>query len=119
LRYSRVDFHVSAHCYTHTLVTCLQQIKTWSKSSKGHTVIPIILEFNIPDHPLIFLSDAKNKVIFLMDYDPITGLIRNPYRADGHDNLKKWDNFTNSVRGEPDTAFLERGDPRGENLGFI
>jgi hypothetical protein len=57
--------------------------------------------------------------MFLMDDDRVAGLIRNPYRASGHENLEKRVIFTNSILGEPDVAFLGCNDPRGDNLEQI
>jgi hypothetical protein len=165
------DFDVNAHC--HTLINCLEQIKAWPKANQGHTLIPIMLEFKIPDESLIALGgapgeawnktnletvdaeirsvfkesemitlddvrkkgltleqsvlqhgwpshrDAQNKVMFLMDNDPVAGLIRNPYRANSHENLEHRVIFTNSIPGEPDAAFLKQNDPRGDNLAII
>ncbi|KAK0114331.1 hypothetical protein ONS95_013823 [Cadophora gregata] len=165
------DVDVNSQCFT--FIDCLQQVRTWSKANKGHTLIPIMLEFknqepviaslggapgepwnatNIPtvdaeirsvfkDDEIITPDDvrkpgltleqsvlqhgwpthkyAKNKVIFLMDNEPSPGLIRNPYRANGHENLEGRAIFTNSVPGESDGAFLKRNDPTGDNLKLI
>ncbi|KAG4439091.1 hypothetical protein IFR05_005433 [Cadophora sp. M221] len=165
------DFDVNSHCFT--FVDCLRQVKAWSKTNKGHTLIPIMLEFKTPDPAIAALGGAvgeqwnvtnldavdaeirsvfkesemitpddvrrrgltleqsvlqhgwpthkaaKNKVIFLMDNDPSTGLIRNPYRANGHSSLEGRAIFTNSVPGEADGAFLKRNDPKGDNLKLI
>lgn len=165
------DFDVNTHCFT--FVDCLTKVKAWSKANKGHTLLPIMLEFKIPDAALAAIGGAvgeawnvtnlatvdaeirsvfkdsemitpddvrkkgltleqsvlkygwpthkaaKNKVIFLMDNDPASGLIRNPYRANGHDSLEGRTIFTNSVPGEADGAFLKRNDPKGDNLKLI
>ncbi|PVH88178.1 acid phosphatase [Cadophora sp. DSE1049] len=165
------DVDVSSRCFT--FVDCLTQVRTWSKANKGHTLIPIMLEFNTQDPAIaalggtpgepwnitniptvdieirsVFSDDelitpddirrpgltleqsvlqngwptqrsAKNKVMFLMDNDPVPGIIRNPYRANGHENLEGRAIFTNSVPGESDGAFLKRNDPTGDNLKLI
>lgn len=165
------DMDVNANC--HTLVDCLTQVKAWSKANRGHVLLPIMLEFKIPDPALAAIGGAigeqwnitnldtvdqeirsvfkeneiitpddirrsgltleesvlkygwptvdesRNQVMFLMDNDPALGLIRNPYRANGHESLEKRVIFTNSVPGEADGAFLKRNDPRGENLKLI
>jgi len=165
------DFDVNANC--HTLVECLTQIKQWSKANKGHVLLPIMLEFKVPDTKFLVIggvageqwnvtnlenvdkeirsvfnesemitpddirrpgltleqsllkygwpthNEAKGQVMFLMDNDPATGLIRNPYRANGHSSLENRVIFTHSRPGEDDGAFLKRNDPRGDNLALI
>lgn len=59
-------------------------------------------------------ANAKNKVMFLMDNDPSSGQIRNPYRANGHASLEGRCIFTNSVAENDDGAFMKRNDPTGE-----
>lgn len=81
---------------------------------KGLTLEQSVLKYGWPSH-----KDAKNKVMFLMDNDPAAGLIRNPYRANGHESLENRVIFTNSVPGEADGAFLKRNDPKGDNLKLI
>ena len=73
----------------------------------------LTLEQSILQHGWPSQKAAKNKVMFLIDNEPISGLIRNPYRANGHENLEKRAIFTNSIPGEPDAAFLKRNDPVG------
>jgi hypothetical protein len=57
--------------------------------------------------------------MFLMVNDAVPGPIRNPYRANGYENLEKQVIFTKSIPGEPDVAFLKRNDPRSDNLKQI
>jgi hypothetical protein len=51
------------------------------------------------------LSNARGKVIFLMDQHPVT-----PVYLEGHPSLRGRVIFTNSDPGQPDAAFLERND---------
>jgi len=79
----------------------------------------LTLEQSVLQHGWPTQRSAKNKFMFLMDNEPSPGLIRNPYRANGHENLEGRAIFTNSVPGESDGAFLKRNDPTGENLQLI
>ena len=79
----------------------------------------LTLEQSVLQHGWPTQRSARNKVMFLMDNEPSPGLIRNPYRANGHQNLEGRAIFTNSVPGESDGAFLKRNDPTGDNLQLI
>ncbi|KAH7379738.1 hypothetical protein BKA64DRAFT_686179 [Cadophora sp. MPI-SDFR-AT-0126] len=80
----------------------------------GLTLEQSVLQYGWPTQ-----KSSRNKVMFLMDNEPDPGIIRNPYRANGHENLEGRAIFTNSVPGESDGAFLKRNDPTGDNLQLI
>jgi hypothetical protein len=61
------------------------------------------------------LQQSRGKVYVLFNNE---GADRAAYRA-GRPNLEGRVMFTTSQPGEPDAAFLQIGDPQGENLGLI
>jgi Phosphoinositide phospholipase C, Ca2+-dependent len=60
------------------------------------------------------LSEARGKVIFLMDQKPVTSV----YTA-GHPALRGRLIFTNAEPGAPDAAFLEANEPQKENIDAL
>lgn len=75
------------------------------------------LEESVLEHGWPRLSQARGKVMFLMDNDGKE--IQDAYRAGGRESLQGRVLFTDSEPGRADAAFMKVNDPTGDNTAVI
>jgi hypothetical protein len=163
------DFDYRTSCVT--LTGCLRQVEEWSRHSRRHVTVPILLELKqtdprledrggaasppwdtamldaldaeirsvFPEHTTITpddvrhrgetleesvlthgwprLSQARGKVMFLMDNDDPE--LQDAYRAGGRESLQGRVLFTDSEPGRADAAFMKVNDPTGDHKAVI